>query len=124
MKNSHFDNQELRCRQLYWLKPERIVEYGKELLANNVISEVSFEALKHDAVNEKIESQNQLINYCKNAVFFDLAKYSNDPSIYLEQIHREVSKLLPELNFTDFSYKIGVDYLESFDDYISYSVIF
>jgi hypothetical protein len=106
-----------------WLSPDRIIKYGNKLLANNVVSEKSFETLKNDINAEKIKSHYQLIDYCKNALFFDLAKYSNDPSIYLEQIHGEVSTLLPELSFTNFKYKIEVDSAESFKDYTSYKVV-
>lgn len=106
-----------------WLSPDRIIKYGQKLVANNVISEKSFETLKNDVNAGKIISHFQLIDYCKNALFFDLAKYSNDPSIYLEQIHRQVSTLLPELNFTNFKYKIEVDSAESFKDYTSYKVV-
>jgi len=106
-----------------WLSPDRIVKYGEKLLANNVISEKPLEALKNDVNTGKIKSHYQLIDYCKNALFFDLAKYSNDPSVYLEQIHREVSTLLPELSFTNFKYKIEVDTAESFKDYTSYKVV-
>lgn len=106
-----------------WLSPDRIIKYGNKLVANNVVSEKSFETLKNDVNARKIKSHYQLIDYCKNALFFDLAKYSNDPSIYLEQIHREVSTLLPELRFTNFKYKIEVDSAESFKDYTSYKVV-
>lgn len=106
-----------------WLSADRIIKYGQKLAANNVISENSFETLKNDVNAGKIISHYQLIGYCKNALFFDLAKYSNDPSIYLEQIHRQVSTLLPELNFTNFKYKIEVDSAESFKDYTSYKVV-
>jgi len=106
-----------------WLSSDRIVKYGQKLAANNVISEKSFEALQNDANAGKINSHYQLINYCKYSLFFDLAKYSNEPSIYLEQIHREVSTLLPELSFTNFKYKIEIDSAESFKDYTSYKVV-
>jgi len=106
-----------------WLSSDKLTKYGEKLLINNVISEKSFEKLKNDVNAGKITSHYQLVNYCKNATFFDLAKYSNDPSIYLEQIHEEVSKLLPELSFTNFKYKIEVDSTESFKDYTSYKVI-
>jgi hypothetical protein len=106
-----------------WLSPDRIIKYGNKLVTNNVVSEKSFETLKNEVNAGKIKSHYQLIDYCKNALFFDLAKYSNDPSIYLEQIHREVSTLLPELSFTNFKYKIEVDSAESFKDYTSYKVV-
>lgn len=106
-----------------WLRPDKIIAYGEKLLANNVITGKSFEALTNDANAGKIISHHQLIGYCKNALFFDLSKYSNDPSVYLEQIHREVSTLLPQLSFINFNYKIEVDSAESFKDYTSYKVV-
>lgn len=106
-----------------WLSTENIIEYGEKLVANNVVTEKSFEALKKDLNDGKIKSHYQLVDYCKNALFFDLAKYSDDPSVYLEQIHKEVSMLLPELNFKDFNYKVEIDPVESFEDYTSYKVV-
>lgn len=106
-----------------WLTPDKIIEFGETLLTNDVISEKSFKALKNDANSGKIKSHYQLIDYCNYALFFDLAKYSNDPSVYLERIHQEVSSLLPGLSFTNFKYKIEVDSSESFDDYTAHQVI-
>ncbi|KYH07792.1 hypothetical protein A1704_03765 [Chryseobacterium cucumeris] len=117
--------QDLANQSAYeeWLSPDKLIKYGEKLLINNVISERSFDHLKRDINAERITSHYQLIDYCNNAVFFDLAKYSNDPSIYLEQLHKEVSNLLPELCFTDFKYKIEVDSAESFQDYTAYKAV-
>ncbi len=106
-----------------WLSPDRIINYGRMLVANNITSEKAFETLKNDVNEGKIKSHYQIVDYCKKALFFDLAKYSNEPSVYLKQIHEEVSMLLPELNFTNFKYKIEVDSIESLNDYISHNVV-
>jgi hypothetical protein len=106
-----------------WLNPDNLLIYSEELFTNKVISEQSFNNLKNEITSGKITSHYQLVDYFKSAIFFDLAKYSNDPSIYLEQIHKEVSRLLPELTFTNFRFKIEVDSAESFNDYIAHKVI-
>lgn len=106
-----------------WIAPHRVLQYGERLLANDVMTQESFDSLKADVGKGKIKSHYQIIDYCKRARFFDLAKYSNDPSVYLEQIHQEVGAILPELGFSNFEYKIEVDSTESFGDYTSHNVI-
>lgn len=106
-----------------WLSSEKIINYGQKMLDNKIMSKESFEKLKIDANSNNIRSHNQLINYLEFSKLFDLSKYSNDPSVYLEQIHREVASLLPEqLSFTDFNYKIEIDSAESYKDYIAHKV--
>jgi hypothetical protein len=60
--------------------------------------------LKDDINNDKIESSFQLNEYLKMGRVFDLTKYPDDPHVWLEQLHRDISQMLPGLNFTDFSY--------------------
>jgi hypothetical protein len=125
-KSSYADTLEFLCdlfnqsRYEEWLRPVRIIRYGEELLSNNVITEQSFEVLKNDANAGKIKSHRQIVDYCKYAWLLDLAKYGDDPAVYLEQIHREIATLLPELNFTNFKYKIEVD---SSEKYVAYKLI-
>jgi hypothetical protein len=105
-----------------WIEPAKIISFGEKLLTNQVISKEAFDSLQQDAKADRITSHNQLIGYCKQAIQLDLAKYSDDPAVYLEQIHREVSGLLPELSFTGFKYKIEVDSAISDANYTSYNV--
>lgn len=105
------------------LQTEKIKRYAEKLLANRIVTERQFEKLINDSKEEKLTSHYELITYCKNALFFDLAKYSNDPAVYLEQIHREVSVLLPQLAFTNFKYKIEIDFVDSSINFTSYYVI-
>ncbi len=106
-----------------WLSPNNIVEFAEQLFANKVITEKSFETLKNDAVAQHIQSPYELINYCKNAVCIDLAKCSNNPNIYLEQIHKQVSEILPELQFTNFTFSIEANSMRLLNRDSSYNVV-
>lgn len=106
-----------------WMSNERLDTYRKGLFENGIIDKKENDRLKSDIKDNKLNSPFQLINYCEKARFFDLSKYSNDPKIYLEQIHKLTSEILPELDFTDFKFEIKVDSTESFSDYISHDLI-
>ena len=106
-----------------WLMPEKIIAFGEKLLANDIVTPASFATLREDAAAHKIVSHHQLLDYCRHARFFDLGKYSNDPAIYLEKIHKEVAAIFPELAFTDFRYAIEVDSSSLSSDYTSHQVV-
>jgi predicted transcriptional regulator len=106
-----------------WLKPEKLLDYAGALRQNEILTDGSYGELITDINKNKIRSEFQLIRYCRHAASFDLPAYSNEPSVYLEQIHREVSQLLPELKFTDFSWKIEADSMPAITDYVSHDVI-
>lgn len=90
--------------RLEWLAPNRLLPVAERLHKNGIISDSSFLRLNDDINNGKLESAFQLNNYCKNDRVFDMAKYPDDPNVWLEQLHREIAAILPGLNFTDFKY--------------------
>ena len=92
-------------------------------MRNGLIQRMSFDSLQLEVEKGHFNSHTQLYKYLKNSKHFDLSKYDNNPAIYLEQIHKEVSMILPELHFTDFKYEIVIDSNWSDKDYISRNVI-
>jgi len=106
-----------------WISLERLNNYRNRLFESKIINKEENDRLQTDINSNKIKSPFQLIDYCEKARFFDLSKYSNDSTIYLEQIHKLTSEILPELNFTDFKFEIKIDSVESFGDYTSQKLI-
>lgn len=106
-----------------WIKPEKLLVFADSLSFYGVVSDKRYNELRSDIQSGKIISHYQLIDYCDHAVFFDLAACSDDPEIYLKEVHRAVSTLLPELSFSDFEYAIEKDTAQSSRDYVSYDVI-
>lgn len=90
--------------RLEWLAPNRLLPVAEQLHKNGIVSDSSFLRLKDDINNGKLESAFQLNNYCKHDRIFDMAKYPDDPNVWLEQMHRDIASILPGLDFTDFSY--------------------
>jgi hypothetical protein len=90
--------------RLDWLAPNRLLPIADELHKNDIVSDSSFLRLKDDINNGKIESAFQINDYCKHDRIFDLAKYPDDPNVWLEQMHRDIASILPGLDFTDFKY--------------------
>jgi len=112
-----------RASFLGWFTEEKLMAYAKDLHQNKVVSDSGYSKLVQDLKNGTIQAPFQLNNYCRFTRSLDLSTYSNDPAIYLEQIYKGVSEILPELAFTQFTYKIQADSADSYDDYISYNVI-
>lgn len=117
--------EDLAAQQNYeeGIKPKDVINYGEKLLHHKVISKTSFDSLQLEIGKGDFNSHCQLYKYLKSSKHFDLSKYDNNPAIYLEQIHKEVSTILPELHFTDFKYEIVIDSNWSDKDYISRNVI-
>lgn len=106
-----------------WISKVGLNDYRTKLFNNKIISEKENKSLIEAIQKNQIESPYQLIDYCSKARFFDLSTYSNDPAIYLEQIHKKTAEILPELSFDDFSYAIKKNTETSFEDDVSYDVI-
>ena len=82
-----------------WLKPEKLLVFADSLSFYRVVSDKRYNELRSDIQAGKIASHYQLIDYCDHAVFFDLAAYSDDPEIYLKEVHQAVSTLLSRAFF-------------------------
>lgn len=90
--------------RLVWLAPNRLLPVAEQLHKSGIVSDSSFLRLKDDINNGRLESVFQLNNYCQHDRIFDMAKYPDDPNVWLEQMHRDIASILPGLDFTDFKY--------------------
>ncbi|WP_299133857.1 hypothetical protein [uncultured Tenacibaculum sp.] len=106
-----------------WMSTTRQNNFRVKLFKNGIISKEKNNQLRLDISENKLKSPLEFINYCKNAKFFDLSKYSNEPIVYLKEIHELTSKILPELSFTNFKFEIKIDSLESSIDYTSHKLV-
>lgn len=95
--------------RLEWLAPNKLLPVVEQLHKNGIVSDSSFLRLQNDIKSGKIESAFQLNDYCKLDRTIDLTKYADDPSVWLEQLHRDIASTMPGLNFTDFSYTATPD---------------
>lgn len=92
-----------------WLNPTDVLTYFEGLKSNGIVSEASHQRLASDIKDYKISSSIELVEYYEKAVLIDLKQYPANPDRYLEDIHRKVASILPELAFTDFSFTEELD---------------
>ncbi|MBS1528982.1 MAG: hypothetical protein JSU01_01635 [Bacteroidetes bacterium] len=90
--------------RLQWLTADHLLPVAEELHKNGIVNDSSFLRLKNDINDEKIETALQLNEYCTPDRIFDMAKYADDPDIWLKQMHEDIASILPGLSFTDFNY--------------------
>lgn len=90
--------------RLEWLTPSKLLPIADQLHQSGIVSDSSFLQLENDIKNYKIESAFQLNDYCKLDRVFDNEKFSDDPALWIEPFLHDVSSILPNLQFTNFSY--------------------
>ncbi|WDF80083.1 hypothetical protein PQ469_08705 [Mucilaginibacter sp. KACC 22773] len=90
--------------RLEWLTPGKLLPVAEQLHKTGIVSDSSFTQLQNDIKNGVIESGNELNRYCKRGKTLDLKKYPDEPHLWMEQLHRDISSVMPGLNFTNFSY--------------------
>jgi len=95
--------------RLEWMAPSKLLPIAEGLHGNGIISDSSFLQLQSDIRNGKIESSFQLNDYFKLDQTFDRTKYPEDSTSWIEPYLRKISSILPELNFSNFSYTIEPD---------------
>ena len=105
------------------MSQDRLNRFRKQLLKNKIINSDENQRLLKDINKASIKSPYDLLEYCSKARFFDLATYSNDPSIYVEQIHQTTAEILPELQFSNFKHEIKIDSTRSFEEYTFYKLV-
>jgi hypothetical protein len=89
--------------RLEWLAPNKLLPVAALLHENDIVSDSAFMQMENDIKNGKIESVFQLNDYCRLDKVVSTAKYANDQVAGLEQFHRDISSMLPGLNFTHFT---------------------
>lgn len=95
--------------RLAFLTPNKLLPVAEQLHKNGIVNDSSFLALKNDIINQKIESAFQLNDYCMLDRTFDMEKYEGDAATWLEQIHRDISSMLPGLGFSNFNFTTTPD---------------
>ncbi|MBT1706333.1 hypothetical protein KK060_23850 [Fulvivirgaceae bacterium PWU20] len=105
------------------ITPERLHNFADSLVIYGIVPDANNARLR-DAINSRsITSPFNVLDYCTHGVSFDLATYSDDPAIYLSEIHEKVARIFPGLNFTDFHFRIEVDSVMSDSSYTSRNVV-
>jgi hypothetical protein len=90
--------------RLEWLTSRKLLPVAAQLHKTGIVSDSSFTLLQNDIKNGIIEYATELNRYCKRSKTLDLKKYPDDPHLWMEQLHRDISSVMPGLNFTNFSY--------------------
>ena len=106
-----------------WMSQDKLNCFRKQLIKNQIINSDENQRLLKDINKGIIKSPYALLKYCSKARFFDLGTYSNDPSIYIEQIHQTTAEILPELQFSNFKHEIKIDSTRSFQEYTFYKLV-
>jgi hypothetical protein len=91
-------------------------QLADQLYSKKICSEQGYRSLLNEIESNQLTNSLDFLNYCDKAVIINLNNYPEKPQDYLEKIHSDVSKPLPELTFTDFKFKVVLDSTNSFDD--------
>lgn len=86
-----------------------MIAFAEKLLHTKTSSKENYENLLKDIKAGTITDGFQFLAYCDKATIIKASNYPSEPENYLEQIHRDVSKLLPELAFSDFKFQVKLD---------------
>ncbi len=84
-------------------------QFAERLHDAGVVPAKNYQRLVTDIQNSRLHSPLDFLQYCDHAALVELTRYPDDPEQYLEKIHRDISKTLPELAFTDFRFDIKQD---------------
>lgn len=86
-----------------YMAPDKLKLFANKLYENAIVSE-AYDKLLVDIDSHKIEYPLELINYCDRAAIINELYDSSDTRAFLELVHRQITSLLPELDFTNFTY--------------------
>ena len=84
-------------------------EFAEKLYSKKICSDTNYQKLLTVVNNNRLNDPIDFLNYCDKATIVYLNKYSEKPVEYLEQIHKDVYRLLPELTFTGFKFQVVLD---------------
>ena len=91
------------------LAPENFDVIAEELLQDSICTGNNNERLKADIAQYKLNNPIDILEYCDKAVVVREEDYPEEPENYLEAIHEKTAKVLDELDFEDFQFKIVLD---------------
>jgi len=94
--------------QSEYMNPEKLNTFAEKLRKGNIVTD-QYGKLISDIKNGLIENPIQFVNYCSKAITINENDYSEEPENYLEKIHKKTSTIIPELDFSEFSFEIVLD---------------
>ncbi|HXD93951.1 MAG TPA: hypothetical protein VNX01_12120 [Bacteroidia bacterium] len=100
-----------------------MIEFADKLLNAKISSKNNHQKLVKDIKDGTVNDYFQFVHYTNKAVIIKENNYPSEPDKYLELIHKDVSKLLPELSFSDFTFQIKFDSTNSFNDSEFYNFV-
>lgn len=90
------------------MNPEKLKTFAEKLRKGNIVTD-QYDKLISDIKVGLIENPIQFVKYCSKAVTIYEHDYSEEPESYLEKIHKKTSTIIPELDFSEFSFEIVLD---------------
>lgn len=105
-----------------YMSAKNLKEFAEKLKNIGVVN-TKYKDLIAAIDNEKIKKPIDFLLYCEKAIIIDTKNYPNEPSKYLEPIHKETAQIIPELSFTNFDFKIAFDNEVSDNDIKFYNFI-
>lgn len=100
-----------------------MIAFADKLLNTKTTSKENYGKLLKDIKAGTIKDGFQFVGYCEKATIIKESNYPSEPEKYLELIHKDVSKLLPELSFSDFKFQVKLDSTISDNDSKFYDFI-
>ncbi|HZY80382.1 MAG TPA: hypothetical protein VFE50_12720 [Cyclobacteriaceae bacterium] len=104
------------------MEPQNIMPLIEKFKQNSIVT-TNYEQLVKDINAKKLESPIELLNYFDRTVKINGADYPKEPEKFLEPIHKETMRVLPELAFTNFKFEIVDDGKEVMRNDIQYDFI-
>lgn len=86
-----------------------MILFADKLLNTKTTSKENYGKLLKDIKAGAIKDGFQFVGYCDKATIIKESNYPSEPEKYLELIHKDVSKLLPELFFSNFKFQVKLD---------------
>lgn len=86
-----------------------MISFADKLLNTKTTSKENYGKLLKDIKAGTIKDGFQFVGYCDKATIIKESNYPSEPEKYLELIHKDVSKLLPELFFSNFEFQVKLD---------------
>lgn len=97
------------------MAPKKLKVFADILKEQDIVNS-QYQQLLSDIEQEKLENPIDFLNYCNKAVIIKEQDFPDKPEDYLELIHRKTASIIPELNFTNFEFKIVLDSTNSYDE--------
>lgn len=105
-----------------YMSPDKLKAFAIKLKSQEIIG-TQYNKLIEDIDNDKLTTPIDFLKYCNKAVIINEKEYSNEPSEYLESIHRKTAIIIPNLEIKNFEFKVVSDSSTN-DKYNSFYYVF